>query len=210
MTTTAATLRAQAVAALTGNTGAGFNVFSILDWPTWSGSYPVLYLQTPKEEKESLGPNGAPQFTVTATIRIQARVQTPALPNGAGAANALVALEALQRQIEVALINYTPLMVLLEQFPFVSVEKKVSAEGDQNLGELEMDVGMQFYQGPEDFYVIPTDALTEVTIDGDLTNVVDPNGTYANPPFPSAVLPAPRTSGPDGRSEVGADIILPQ
>jgi hypothetical protein len=210
MTTTAATLRAQAVAALTGTTSAGASVFSILDWPTWGGSYPVLYLQTPKEEKESLGPNGAPQFTVTVTLRIQARVQTPALASGAGAANALVALETMQRQIEVALINYTPLMTLLEQFSSVSVEKKVSAEGDQNLGELEMDVGMQFYQGPEDFYVIPTDALTEITVDADLTNVFDANGTYANPPFPSSVLPAPRTSGPDGRAESGVDITLPQ
>ncbi|OOG61446.1 hypothetical protein B0E46_15835 [Rhodanobacter sp. B04] len=210
MTTTAATLRALAVTALTGTTDAAANVFSILDWPTWSGSYPVLYLQTPKEEKESLGPNGAPQFTVTATIRIQARVQTQALANGAGAANALVALENIQRQIEVALINYTPLMVLLEQFPFVSVEKKVSGEGDQNLGELEMDVGMQFYQGPEDFYVVPSNALEQITVDADLVNVFDPNGTYANPPFPSSVEPAPRTSGPDGRAEAGADITLPQ
>lgn len=208
--TTTADLRTIAVAGLKGNTDAAANVFDILDWPTWSGSYPVIYLQTPSEDKEGLGPNGAPQFKVTATLRISARVQMPAQANGAGAAAALVALENLQRQIEVALINYTPLMILLEQIPFVRVEKKVVGEGNQNLAELVMETGLEFYQGPEDFYVIPTDALTEITLDADLGNVFDPTGTYPNPPFPASVLPAPRTGGPDGRSEGGFDITLPQ
>jgi hypothetical protein len=208
--TTTADLRTIAVAGLMGKTDAAANVFSILDWPTWGGSYPVIFLQTPIEDKEGLGPNGAPQFNVTATLRITVRVQTPAQANGAGAFAALVELENLQRQIEVALINYTPLMVLLEEVPFIRVEKKVDGEGNQNLAEMLFDMGLKFYQGPEDFYVIPSDALELVTVDADLANVYDANGTYPTPPFPSAVLPAPRTSGPDGRAEAGADITLPQ
>lgn len=208
--TSAASLRTLAVAALTGATAAGNNVFSILDWPTWNGSYPVVYLQTPQEEKESIGRQGAPQFTVTATLRISARVQTPAQANGAGAAAALVALENLQQQIEVALINNPTLMGQLQQFPFIRAEKKVDGEGAQNLGELVLDIGMEFYQGPEDFFPTSAVPLTEITVDADLVNVYDPSGTYPNPPFPSAVQPAPRTSGPDGRAEGGVDIPLPQ
>lgn len=208
--TTAASLRALAVTALTGATSAGNNVFSILDWPTWNGSYPVIYMQTPMEEGASQGPNGAPQFTVTGTLRINARVQTPAQANGAGAASALVALENLQQQILVALINNPDLMGQLQQFPFYRAEKKVDGDGAQNLGELVLDIGMEFYQGPEDFYPITGTPIEEMTVDADLTNVYDPSGTYANPPFPSAVLPAPRTSGPDGRAEGGLDITLSQ
>lgn len=209
--TTTADLQAIAVAALqAAPTGAGTNVFSLLDWPTWAGSYPVIFLQTPTETKESLGPNGAPQFTVTATLRITARVQTPAQANGAGAAAALVALDAMQRQIEIALVNYTPLMSMLQQVASIHVDKKVDGEGSQNLGEMVMDMALEFYQGPEDFYVIPVTPLTEVTVDADLTNVFDASGTYASPPFPASVNPAPRTSGPDGRAEAGADISLPQ
>lgn len=207
--TTSADLRTLAAAALKGATDAGQNVFSALDWPTWNGSYPILYLQTPVEDKESLGRNGGPQFTVTATLKVSARVQTPAQANGAGAAAAVAALEALQRQIELALINNPTLMRELQQFPFVRSEMKVSAEGEQNLGELVMDVGMEFYQGPEDFFPIATTPLEQITVDLDATNVFDANGTYANPPFPDAVLPAPRTQGPDGRAEGGLDISLP-
>lgn len=208
--TTAASLRDLAVTALKGATTAGNNVFTNLDWPTWSGGYPVIFMQTPLEEAESLGPNGAPQFKTTATLRINARVQTVAQANGAGAAAALTALEGLQQQILSALVNNPTLMGELQQFPFFRAEKKVDGEGAQNLGELALDIGMEFYQGPEDFFPITGTPIEEITVDADLTNVYDPNGTYANPPFPSAVLPAPRTSGPDGRAEGGLDITLPQ
>lgn len=208
--TQTADLRAAAVTALTGNTDAAENVFSPLDRPTWAGNYPVVFLQTPDESKESLGPNGAPQFTVTATLRVIARVQENQQKGDAGAAAAELALETLQKQIEVALINNPALMVLLEQIAFVRVEKSVTGEGEVHLGELKMDIGLQFYQGPEDFYPITGDALEEITVDADLVNVFDPNGTYPNPPFPDAVEPAPRDEGPDGRAEAGVDILLPQ
>ena len=193
-----------------GATIAGNNVFSVLDWSTWSGSYPLIFLQTPTEEKESLGRQGAPQFTVTSTLRIDARVTAPAQVNGAGAAAALAQLEVFQQQIEIALINYPPLMQLIQCVPFVRVKMDVNAEGAQNLGEMVMDMGLEFYQGPEDFYPIHTDPLTEITVDADLVNVADPTGTYLDPPFPDSVVPAPRTHGPDGRPEGGLDILLPQ
>lgn len=213
--TTTAQVEALVVAALqvAGATDAGANVFPVLDWPTQDQSYPILYLATPLEEKESLGRQGAPQFTVTATFKICARVKTVAQPGGIGAAAAKTALERLHAQIEVALINNPTLMGPigpLQQIPFVHVEKRISADGNQNLGELVFAIGMEFYQGPEDFYPIPTAPLQQITVDADLIQPYDPNGTYPNPPFPSAVTPAPRTSGPDGRAEGSLVINLPQ
>lgn len=208
--TQSADLRTTAQAQLIGRTDAGSNVYSPLDRPTWGGNYPVIFLTTPEENKESLGPNGAPQFTVTATLRATARVQENQQKDDAGAAAAMVQLERMQKQIEQALINNPALMSVIEQYAFVRCANIVSGEGEVHLGELVMDIGLQFYQGPEDFFPIQTNPLTEVTVDADLVNVFDPNGTYADPPFPAAIAPAPRTQGPDGRSEGGADIILPQ
>lgn len=199
--------QAQLIAA---NTDALANVYSPLDRATWSGTYPVIFLNTPEEHKESLGPNGAPQFEVTMTLRATGRVQENQQQNDAGAAAAMVALERLQQQIEQALINNPALMSLIEQFAFVRVTNTVSGEGEVHLGEVQMDIGLQFYQGPEDFFPIASNPLEEVTVDADLTDVFDPSGTYPNPPFPDSVNPAPRTSGPDGRAEGGADITLPQ
>jgi hypothetical protein len=208
--TQSADLRAAAKAQLIGKTDAGSNVYSPLDRPTWSGNYPVLFLSTPEENKESLGPNGAPQFEVTMTLRVVARVQQNQQKDDAGAAAAMAALESLQQQIEVALINNPAIMGLIEEYPFVRATNTITGEGESQLGELVMDIGLKFYQGPEDFYQIQTEELEEITIDGDLQNVFDPNGMYPNPPFPASVTPAPRTQGPDGRAEVGADIELPQ
>jgi len=101
-------------------------------------------------------------------------------------------------------------------------------EGEQHLGELTVDVGMEFYQGPEDFYPLegeviepPFDAvnaamvqpivpLTEFNVTTDLVNVADPTGTYPDAPFPDVVTPAPRTAGPDGRAEGGLLFEFPQ
>jgi hypothetical protein len=78
------------------------------------------------------------------------------------------------------------------------------------MAELAMSIEVKFYQGPEVFFPIPTNPLQTVDINVDTAAPFDPNGTYANPPFPSAVNPAPRTSGPDGRNEGALTISLPQ
>jgi hypothetical protein len=208
--TDTAQLRDIMVTALKGATSVGQSVFSIVDWATWSGAYPVMYLQAPKEDKESLGRQGGQQFTVTSTIPIMVRIEVPAKPNNAGTAEALVALETIKGQIERTLINYPPLQRLIQHMPFIRSSMDVDGEGAKNLGELQLEIGLEFYQGPEDFYPIPTDPLEQITIDVDPINVFDPTGTYPDPPFPGSVTPAPRTQGPDGRSEGGLDITLPQ
>ncbi len=209
--TTTAQLRDLTVIAVTGATDAMQNVFSVRSWPTVTASgLPILYFKPPKEERESLGPNGAPQYKVTSTIRIVARLEKFAKANDQASYEVEQALETLKQQIEMAVINNPAIMSLLQQFPFTHAEMEVNSESGKTFGELCIDIGMEFYQGPEDFYPIVGTPIEELTLDADLTNVTDPNGTYPNPPFPASVTPAPRTSGPDGRAEGGLDIQLPQ
>jgi hypothetical protein len=226
--TTTSDLRLLSAEGLKGKTIAGDNVFVARTWATWDGSYPILYLHSPSEDMESLGNASAPQFTVTATIRISARVEVKTLPKNAGAAEAVVQLEVIQQQIKMALINFPPLMRRLQQYPFVRSEIRENSEGETDLAELVMDIGMEFYQGPEDFYPLEEDTtpvpvldptaeiaalqpivpLEQMNITTDLTNVFDASGVYDNPPFPGAVTAAPRSAGPDGRAEGELDIDL--
>lgn len=228
--TTTSDLRLLSAEGLMGKTLAGNNVFVARTWATWDGSYPILYLHSPGEDMESLGNVSAPQFTVTATIRVSARVEVKNLPRNGGAAAALVQLEDIQQQIKMALINFPPLMKRLQQYPFVRSEIRDSGEGESELAELVMDIGMEFYQGPEDFYPLEVNTTPAPTVDPaaeiaaiqpivplqhmnittDLTNVFDATGVYDNPPFPGAVTAAPRTAGPDGRAEGELDIDLTQ
>ncbi|MTK12702.1 MAG: ABC transporter permease [Clostridiaceae bacterium] len=195
---------------LTGATAAGSNVFVPGDFPTWEGEYPVLLVQAPHERKESQG-NGGINYDVTSTIRITGRVSAPAQAGDIGALVAEDAAWALARQIEMAVINQYQVMLPLEEMPFIDTQIKVSAEGREHFAEIVMDIGMKFYQGWEAFAPQQAAPLEEVTVTTDLTNIFDPTGTYANPPFPTAVNPVPRTAGPDGRAEgAGLDIHLPQ
>lgn len=207
--TTSSELRLLAVEGLMGKTLAGTRVYSARTMATWKGEYPMLYLHSPVEDMESLGRNGGPQFTVTTTLAISARVQEKNLPRNGGAALVLLDLETIQHQIKMALINYPPLMSRLQQYPFIRSEMHESGEGELDLGELVMQIGMEFYQGPEDFYPFAPDTLEQVNITADLLNVFDGNGTYPDAPFPDAVQPAPRNSGPDGRAEGELTFVFP-
>jgi hypothetical protein len=214
--TTSADLRALFVSALIGATDAGTSVYSPFDWPTAGNAYPAILVHARRERKESLGPN-TPEFNVFTTIEITARTKSPARVGDLGAADALAAAERLKAQIEVALINNPAIWAdpvlggqRIEQFTSVESDLMSSSEGSMPMAELSMAIEVKFYQGPEDFFPIPTNPLQTVDIYDDTAAPFDPNGTYPNPPFPSAVNPAPRTSGPDGRNEGALTINLPQ
>jgi len=196
-------IRQLAVAAITGaGTYAGQRVFSPLTFATWDQIYPVVIVRTPREHKESLV-RGQPQFNVTTTISVVGRVQRNT------EADAEADIETLGLQIEQALFGNYALVLATQQFPTVEVKTTVTAEGKQWLGEVELEISAEFYQGFDP--VIPDVAVTEVRINTDLTSVYDATGNYPNPPFPGSVQPAPRTEGPDGRNEgAGLDIFPSQ
>lgn len=183
--TTAAQLRAIAVDALTGTTDAAENVFSPRDIPTWDGTYPMLIVVTDDEDGESLGRNGPPQFNVTSTLKVLGRVEQAAQDDDVGAALVYGALETLRDQIKAAVINYTPLMSQLQQFSFFRARMQVGGKEDaaQHQGQVVVEIGMEFFQGPDDFNQPTLVAFEEV----DLT-----------------------ISEPDGTQQTGAVITLPQ
>jgi hypothetical protein len=194
------------VDALDGTTAAAGNVYSPRDWPTFDGSYPVLFIADTEEQADSLGRN-APQYNVTTTVTIEARVQMEPLNQDIGAGLVYDYLGQMREQVKKALINYTPLMSKLQQFSFFRSRIVTDPSGDQHLGRMVFEVGLEFYQGPEDFYDYPFSEVDQLHLHVDSGNVFDPGGTYPNPPFPDAVKPAPRTSGPDGRDE--GYIVIP-
>ncbi|MGF6549312.1 ABC transporter permease [Paraburkholderia youngii] len=175
--TTSADIRGLVITGLAGATSAGSSVFSPFDWPTEQESFPCILVRAPRERKRSLGKN-APLFSVTTTVEIIARTRAVAQLGDAGSAQALAAAEQLKAQIEVALINNTSLWVdsnggqIIEQFESVESEITTSSEGEMPMAELQMRIDIEFTQGPDDFYPIPSTPL-----EGFNGTVVEPTGT---------------------------------
>lgn len=220
MTVSADVLQALMIDALTRQdaagdypTGIAGNWFSPRDWPTTPGEMPIGMVQSPKERKEGLGRSGAPQFTVTTTIRLVARVTAKAATGDAGAMAALSAIATLQRQIEIAVINDYELRRHIQQYTSVDVVNGVKDEAEYHVAELVMDFALEFYQGPEDFQPTAGTPIEQLTIYADLVNVFSPTGDYSGTDegllFPAEIMPSPRTAGPDGRAEGVVFIAVP-
>lgn len=160
--TSSAVIRQLAVAALTGTTAAGANVFFARTWPTQPDSYPILLIPPLDENGESWGPNGAPSFNVTTTLRVIARVQEPAELADAGASTVAMELETLRDQIKAAVINNPTLMGLgapIQQFVHFRCMPHTTANGEQPIGEMVVEIDMVFIQSYEDFYQITSTPL---------------------------------------------------
>ena len=197
-------LREAVIAALqNAKTAAGQNVFWSRTWPTDATEYPAILIYTPRSRKEAavVGPS---EFHTTSTFSIQARVEE------ADDQTALTTIELLEAQIEQALFGDLTLVSLLECFPNVDSKVDVNAKGRRYLGELEMEIDMQFFEAfePNETPV----ALTSVGLHADMDAPFDPNGTYTPSTDSPAYKPepAPRTTGPDGRDEGALDTPLPQ
>ncbi|ECY3258280.1 ATP-binding protein [Salmonella enterica subsp. enterica serovar Alachua] len=160
----AAGIRDLAVAALKGKTDAGDRVFSPRDWPTFSGDYPAILIQTHADEKRSLGRN-TPQFNTTTTLRITARLDAFDSEDEAnGATKAELALEKIEDQIVRALINSYELTRLTQQYSSVTSQVDVNSEGSGHIGQLLMLVAIEYFQGPADFYPVKINELQGIDV----------------------------------------------
>ena len=167
-----AQVRQLVVAAILGKTDAENRVYSPRDWPTTEEMYPVILVQTPIEEKQSLGRN-APQFNTITTVRITGRLQELDGENeNDGANKAELALERLREQIERAVINSYDLTRQTQQFVRVRSTIDLDSAGEGHLAQLLMELDIEYYQGPEDFYPIVGDPLLGIDITMDM-----PDGT---------------------------------
>lgn len=167
-----AQVRQLVVAAILGKTDAENRVYSPHDWPTTEEMYPVILVQTPIEEKQSLGRN-APQFNTITTVRITGRLQELDGENeNDGANKAELALERLREQIERAVINSYDLTRQTQQFARVRSTIDLDSAGEGHLAQLLMELDIEYYQGPEDFYPIEADPLLGIDI-----TIAMPDGT---------------------------------
>ncbi|QHB31877.1 ATP-binding protein [Yersinia canariae] len=159
-----AQIRQLVVSAIKGNTDAETRVYSPRDWPTTEDMYPVILVQTLIEEKQSLGRN-APQFNTITTVRITGRVQELDGEHADdGADKAELALERLREQIERAVINSYDLTRQIQQFAKVRSTIDLDSSGEGHLAQLLMELDIEYYQGPEDFYPIIADTLEGIDV----------------------------------------------
>jgi len=161
MTVTSARLVKMTVKALRlARTDAGDKVYTPGDWSTRLTDFPLILVQAVHEDKQSSG-RGPPSFTVVTTIRITGRVSAMGQPSDQGGEHAENMLWRLQRQIERAVINAdvfvdpdtnTP---FIQQFPSIRTTLGATAEGAQQVGEIVIDLAIEYFQGPDDFYGTP-------------------------------------------------------
>lgn len=159
----AAKLREQVVAALIGKTAAQDRVYSPMDWSTTDDEYPCIIVQTPFEHKKSLGRN-IPQFNTMTTVRVTGRLQVFDSNDLYGAVQAERRLEILRAQIEQAVINSDELTREIQQFAEIRSQIDICAEGEGHMAQLLMDLDIEYYQGPEEFYPITSTPLESIDI----------------------------------------------
>jgi hypothetical protein len=160
MTTTAESLGDLIVALLKAAATAGnlagvapANIYGLRAWATQQDELPQIQLALPEEDKVSAGRNGGPQFTVTATLPFLITVEAPGAEDEGGAAAVRIALGSICRAMERAVVGEPTLMALLQQVPFIRSHARVDGKGEEVTGQRVMMLGLEFYQGPEDFYI---------------------------------------------------------
>lgn len=209
-------LRLAVVAAIQSiQTAAGItDIESPGDWTTPPSKLPAVLVRNGPERKESIQ-KGMAEFTTTSSIEIEARLEATT------STAAQDGIEALGYLLENAVLTNYSVIGMVSQVASVDTQTEISSDGRKHLAGLKM---MLNFEMPETYDptavapalttwpVVPAQLVpfTSFTLTGDLINIFDPNGTYVGTLFPNSVLPAPRTSGPDGRMEGGMDITLPQ
>ena len=135
-------------------TAAGDSVFENRALPTEVSKLPIITLSTPVETKESWG-RGAPKFTTTVHLRVDARV------SGATDVVAGEAVEALLEQIELAILANSAVVNLCQQFAAVETRTSIHVEGGMPIatGTIVFQAEMVQYYDP----AMPDD-LTEIDV----------------------------------------------
>ncbi len=200
----------------------GVTVDSPGDWDTPATALPNIKLRALGDVKDSTG-RAMPAFTTIAPLQLLARVRAQT------AAEAQDAIEALGLLIEDAALIAVEVIPALQQIAKVTTKQRISADGEEHYGELEMQIDCETFEqfdpaeiapellielqqlvitldtiGPFDpgasIAPVPADVTDDVALGLTHQQSVEA-GDYPGAPYPDAVQPAPRTSGPDGRIE---------
>ncbi len=152
MTTTAESLADLIVGLLKSAGVADGRVYGVRAWPTQDDQLPQVQFALPEEDKQAIGRSGAPQFTALFTLPILITSQALGAADEAGAAAARAELADIGRSIERAVVGQPDLMRLIQKVAFIKTHGQVDATGKEVVGRRVMMIGLETYQGPEDFY----------------------------------------------------------
>lgn len=209
-----------------GTVAANFPVFQPLisatlslsaTWPSQMGkpsaAAPQLLLYAFSEKNKSLALAGTnPQFERTLTLVVEARIELAvnetnlALTADTAAADPLGdTLDRLCGAVKTALLTNAPFVSLFEHIGDCETALKPDGTGARQIENAYVAFDLV---DTEEFEPVITTRLSGLNLWVDALNVFDPNGTYT-PPFPYTPPAAPRTTGPDGRVEIGGEITIP-
>lgn len=183
-------------------TAAGRRVYALRDVPTEEPDYPCIIVYTPHEMKKSIMTGGVPEFDTTVAMQFLCRT------TGVTGYAAQYAADLLARQVEDALLLDPEFVRTVQRFDSVETTMTLNGEHEYHVAEAAVTFGLEIFQDYDPGDSIE-DTLEGIDIHVDAITPADATGTYANPPFPSSVTPAPRTQGPDGRDEGALRIDFP-
>lgn len=186
------------------------------DWNTPPEVMPAVLIRTPADRKMGVV-KGMAEFTTTVTLEIEARLEATT------ETAAQDQIEALCYAIENALFTDYNVIGMIQQVSSVDTQTEITATGARHTGAIKMSISVEMFEAYDPMVAAPaastwpvqppaTVPLTSVGLHADLAGTYDPSGTYtpsADAPAYTPV-PAPRTTGPDGRDEGSLDITLPQ
>ena len=195
-------MRVAAIAALSAIPGV--NVKSPGVWATQPSNTPEILVDCGIEQKASLG-RTVPEYTTSCVLQVSAR-----LISGT-AESALDAIEALGATIEAVLLGNVAFIARLQQVSEVVSKTTLDSSAGHHTASLVMALTCEHVEvySPDEIDPTQFPDISELLVHVDLTNIADRSGTYADPAFPSIVVPAPRTHGPDGREEATARATFP-
>lgn len=192
-------LRAAAIAASVG----AQKVDTSRDTPVPSGKMPALLVYT-RDDKKGIAESGTePKFrtTVDCAVRIMVEESTKE--------EAEAALDALCDLVENALLGNVAFTGLFEALDDVTTETGYKSDARKHTAWADIIIKAH---ATEIFQPVFTTEFSFANIYVDAVNVFDPTGVYpadgVAPDTPIAeplAPPAPRTTGPDQRIEIGAD-----
>lgn len=206
-------IRARAVAVLAEQI-ANTRVITGQQWPMEKLQLPALLLDMRSEDKRAISADGAtgqPAYSVSATMVVRAREVVSSEPGAApfGLDHGRAIEAVLDRWIEAiqsALLQDPAFVRMFKAIPAVRVETQVSALEEQMVAEAGVTLTLVW---EEDWSPRVVDNFASLRLGVDAIDPQDPLGTYPNTSgFPDPA-PPPRDRGPDGRAEIGADLIIP-
>ena len=141
------------------------DIYGIRAYAVQQGQPDQIRLELPSEHKQSISRQAGNQYIVVATLPLVITVQVPAAPGEAGAALARGRLSDITRAIETTVIGAPALERMIQRIVSVDTHPRVDGNtGAQIAGEAVWIIALEFYQGPEDFYVQQPVPLEEVAV----------------------------------------------